>query len=415
MQTRRGSWRFCMDDELMSSLPRGDGSSARPRILLAGGGHTHLAALVPLVTQLPGRADIAVMAPDPELLYSGMMPGWLANQYTFRDCAIPLRAWALSVGARWLDDAIAEVDFSTNEVVGVSGSRYGYDVVSLNGGSRNALGNVTGDMRDRVLAVKPFSDFVRRWQALRDATRSDPERIVVIGSGHAGVEIACAMRARWSGATKVALVTRSARILSGASESVSRAVTKNLSRRGIDVFHRHQYLGARNREIEFQRGTEILQLPCDLAVIATGAQPPQWLTDNATRYAVATATDGRILVNSSLRSVSKCNVFASGDCASFTDIVVPKSGLYALRQASTFAAQIAATATQTHCEARFAPQERRLAILNYCDGEAHATWGRFQASGGWVWRWKDHIDRTFMRRFQNTSLHQQRRDAPQPQ
>ena len=95
----------------MSSLPRGDGSSARPRILLAGGGHTHLAALVPLVTQLQGRADIAVMAPDPELLYSGMMPGWLANQYTFRDCAIPLRAWALSVGARWLDDAIAEVDF----------------------------------------------------------------------------------------------------------------------------------------------------------------------------------------------------------------------------------------------------------------------------------------------------------------
>lgn len=119
----------------MPSLPLGDGSSARCRILLAGGGHTHLAALVPLVTQLEGRADIAVMSPDPELLYSGMMPGWLANQYTFGACAIPLKAWAMSVGATWLDDTIAEVDFSANEVVGVSRSRYGYDVVSLNVGS----------------------------------------------------------------------------------------------------------------------------------------------------------------------------------------------------------------------------------------------------------------------------------------
>jgi len=388
----------------MSSLPRADGSSSRPRILLAGGGHTHLAALVPLVTQLQGRADIAIMAPDPELLYSGMMPGWLANQYTFSDCAIPLGAWALSVGASWLDDTIAEVDFSANEVVGVSGTRYGYDAVSLNVGSRNALGNVADDMRDRVLAVKPFSDFVRRWQALQDSSRSNPERIVVIGSGHAGVEIACAMRARWSGATRVSLVTRSARILSSASESVSHAVTKNLKRRGIDVVYGHQYLGACNREIEFQRGTEIVRLACDLAVIATGAQPPQWLTDNATRYAVATAADGGVLVDSSLRSVSHSNVFASGDCASFTDIVVPKSGLLALRQASTLAAQLTAAATQVQCDARFAPQKRGLAILNYCDGEAHATWGRFQASGRWVWRWKDHIDRKFMRRFQNISI-----------
>ena len=83
------------------------------------------------------------------------------------DCAIPLRAWALRVGAGWLDDAIAEVDFSANEVVGVSGSRYDYDVVSLNLGSQNALGNVADDMRDRVLAVKPCSDFVRLWLRLR--------------------------------------------------------------------------------------------------------------------------------------------------------------------------------------------------------------------------------------------------------
>jgi selenide,water dikinase len=49
------------------------------RVLLAGGGHTHLIAGPLLSRRLGTAADITLMASSEKLLYSGMMPGWLAG------------------------------------------------------------------------------------------------------------------------------------------------------------------------------------------------------------------------------------------------------------------------------------------------------------------------------------------------
>ena len=37
--------------------------------------------------------------------------------------------------------------------------------------------------------------------------------------------------------------------------------------------------------------------------------------------------------------------------------------------------------------------------LRHGDGRAIASWGRIAVAGKWVWRWKDRIDRGFMRRY----------------
>ena len=37
-----------------------------------------------------------LLAPAPRLLYSGMMPGWLAGQYPFEACTIDLRRVAVA-------------------------------------------------------------------------------------------------------------------------------------------------------------------------------------------------------------------------------------------------------------------------------------------------------------------------------
>jgi hypothetical protein len=48
---------------------------------------------------------------------------------------------------------------------------------------------------------------------------------------------------------------------------------------------------------------------------------------------------------------------------------------------------------------RYQPQPRFLALLACGDGRAIASRGRWSAEGRWLWRWKDHIDRSFLRRF----------------
>ena len=50
---------------------------------------------------------------------------------------------------------------------------------------------------------------------------------------------------------------------------------------------------------------------------------------------------------------------------------------------------------------RFRAQRQALALLRMAPGQATASRGFLQASGGWLWRYKNWIDRRFMRRFQD--------------
>ncbi|MBK8059487.1 MAG: hypothetical protein IPK33_17000 [Gemmatimonadetes bacterium] len=47
----------------------------------------------------------------------------------------------------------------------------------------------------------------------------------------------------------------------------------------------------------------------------------------------------------------------------------------------------------------YRPQQRFLALANAGDGTALASWGGLVAQGRWAMRWKDWLDRRFMRRF----------------
>ncbi|MBA3589001.1 MAG: pyridine nucleotide-disulfide oxidoreductase, partial [Methylibium sp.] len=44
------------------------------------------------------------------------------------------------------------------------------------------------------------------------------------------------------------------------------------------------------------------------------------------------------------------------------------------------------------------PRGRSLYLLSTGQRHALMSYGPFSLSGGWVWRWKDHIDRAFIAR-----------------
>ena len=125
--------------------------------MLLGGGHTHLAALDALRALYP-RRHITLLAPSRRLLYSGMMPGWMAGRYSFDDCAIDLRAHSDRLGVEWVEAEAVDVRFGERVVVDARGGGHGYESLSINVGSAVRLPDAV-DGGPLVVGAKPFAGF----------------------------------------------------------------------------------------------------------------------------------------------------------------------------------------------------------------------------------------------------------------
>ncbi|HRH85461.1 MAG TPA: hypothetical protein PLO41_01320, partial [Rubrivivax sp.] len=125
--------------------------------------------------------------------------------------------------------------------------------------------------------------------------------------------------------------------------------------------------------------------------------------DPARRGVLAVDDRGFVRIDGQLRSVSHPQVFASGDCASWPGHALPKAGVHAVRMGPVLAGNLRAALlgpADAGAPKAHRPQRHFLALLATGDGRAIASRGPFGAEGAWAWRWKDRIDRRFLRQFE---------------
>ena len=148
-------------------------------------------------------------------------------------------------------------------------------------------------------------------------------------------------------------------------------------------------------------------IPADEILWATRAGAPPWLKGTG----LALDADGFVQVDACLRAVGHADVFAAGDVAAFGPRDLPKSGVYAVRAGPVLADNIRRTLTGRRLRP-FRPQRDALYLVS--TGERHAVGTRngLVIEGDWVWRWKDWIDRRFMRRFKTPPSVPERNCAP---
>jgi len=361
------------------------------KILLVGGGHTHVEVLRRFALAPEPGVELVLVSPDRLTPYSGMLPGLVAGHYTHEQAHIDLEPLAAQAGARFVRDRVVEFDPRTRVAVTASGTREDYDIASLDIGSLPDM-RMPG-AREHAIGVKPVDALLDRWSALREAAVAGRVgQIAVVGGGAGGVEVLLAMhyrlvRERSVQLPRFALVSDRSNL----PRAAERALLAALVAAGVD-----RHLGRPAERFDAQgvvlAGGE--RVPADTIVCATPATPAPWLA----RSGLACDARGFVRIDGYLRSPSHPQVFAAGDCATQDGTSHPRSGVYAVRQGPSLAANLRAAATG-RALATYRPQKRALALISTGGKHAVAVWGRWSVAGDWVWHWKDRIDRRFMARY----------------
>jgi len=166
----------------------------------------------------------------------------------------------------------------------------------------------------------------------------------------------------------------------------------SLAERGIRVLE-----GVRAQAIEDRRVvlSDDDELECDLTFLAVGVQPSSIFADSD----LAVGTDGGMLVDDTLRSLSSPELFGGGDCICLQSRPLPKVGVYAVRQNPILYNNLMA-ALEDEAMCHFVPQKMYMLILNLGNGRGILQRGRLVLDGRWPFLLKDWIDRRFMARFQ---------------
>ncbi len=365
------------------------------RLLLIGGGHAHVRVLEKLARQRPTDLEVTLVTPYERQLYSGMLPGWIAGHYgRIDELAIPLAPLAARARVRLRLARVTSLDLEANIAYTDRGDELRFDLASIAAGPATRLESIAGAI-DFGVPLRPIEHFVETWQQQYLAMLGHPSgstRVSFIGGGAGGVELALATAWRlrkMESAVRVQLITGGS-LLPGFPEAARKLVAETLAAAQVRIVP-HLATRIERGLIGLEDGSQIAS---DISILTTGAAPEDWL-----RYSgLATDEAGFVAVNAYQQSISHPQVFAAGDCASQIDHPRPRSGVYAVRAGAPLARNLLAAASGRPLKA-WRPQRRALYLLSAGAYRAIGVWGPLVFEGEWVWRWKQHIDRRFIRRY----------------
>lgn len=370
-------------------------------LVMIGGGHTHALVLRMWgMRPIPG-VRLTLISPDPTAAYSGMLPGHVAGHYPRAALQIDLVQLARHAGARLILGRAEGIDRAARRIRVPGRPDVAYDVASIDIGITSDMPALPG-FAEHAVPAKPLDAFADAWEdfAARVARGAAAPSVAVIGGGVAGVELALAARHRLGPGAAVTVIERDV-ALTLIGGGARRALLSHLDRAGVTLLERAQAVAVEPGAVRLADGRRIAAAFV-MGAAATRAQG--WLEETGLAL-----TKGFVNVGPSLRTETDAAIFAAGDIAHLSFAPRPKAGVFAVRQAPVLLHNLGVALTGRGGMRAYRPQRDYLKLISTGGRGAVADkWG-LPLDGGWLWRWKDRIDRRFMDRF-----HALPRMAPPP-
>jgi NADH dehydrogenase FAD-containing subunit len=329
---------------------------------------------------------VVLVDPSEHLHYSGMTTGVLSGSYEPGENRIGIRHLVERGGGRFVQGRVAEVQHRTgpcsSRTAGPSGTTPSPSASVARRAARTAL-----------TSVKPVSNLEGVRKRLMAAETGAASRVVIVGGGPAGCEVAANLAGLVLDAglgVEITLVEAAPDLLPTSSKASRRIMRGHLRDLGVDVILGRQGVAVNGGAV-LENGEEIR---ADLVLAATGVDPP----DGSARSGLATGDDGALWVDRHLRSPNDHRIFGGGDAVAFRGNLLPRFGIYAIRQGPVLYHNLQATPRGEPLSS-YTPQGRYLYVLDLGDGTGLAIYGPLTNRSRSALRLKHLIDRRFVREY----------------
>lgn len=379
---------------------RAQQTDAKRQLVLLGGGHAHAVALLEFIKAKPANTQITLISSNRMTPYSGMLPGLIAGHYRFEEMHIDLAKLCLRGGFRFIEHSAIDLKPNQQHITLDDHSSIFYDVLSINIGITPDSNEIEGANKYGI-SVKPIAEFYSRLNAFRQHLKQDsePQSIAVIGGGAGSVEICFALQESLRNEFTTQkidfqLISGTRDILPDYPLSLRKKIKQRLKEKHISLLCETRIQSVTEDYLTGTNKNQCLTIPCTKSIWCTSAKAATWLENSGLDL-----YEGFINVDASLRSTSHRNIFACGDIAHFSKSPLPKAGVFAVRQGPILAHNLLNQLDKKPLQI-YKPQKHFLSLL-IC-GNKYATGSRGKwliVSGHWVWKWKDFIDRRFMKLF----------------
>ena len=302
-------------------------------ILIVGGGPAAMVAAGTARQYYPSKSVTVLKKSEGSMVPCGIPYVFGPLLESVEDDMIPCGEMAAKMGTELIVDEAVAIDFDAKEVTGRSGERYGYDKLILATGSvPNVPEQIAHHDAPGVFQVPKDPDYIRKMYDAVAAMR----KIVVIGTGFIGIEIANELR---DGGKEVALV--GSRLLKHSFDpEVSAYMKEILEKKGI-VHHENRrtteiLLDERGhaKGVRFEDGGTV---ECDGVILATGYRPN---TELAKKSGLSMRQGNTIYVDEYMRTTAP-DVFAVGDCAEKRHFITRRTIPVMLASTATAEARVA--------------------------------------------------------------------------
>ncbi len=358
---------------------------ASGRILLIGGGHTHLELLRLARGDRCFLDRVTMIAKEPRNWYSGMASSWIEGIYSEEDISIDLKTQADAYNIPLVIGEVQSVDFQSKKLFLKNGDSFSYELASFDIGSLTTLPKESADWPSWY-PVKPFSSLSEFQHRKTDG------QLIVMGSGAAAMELAVALGNGSQNTDPVLLLTYPTGLMRGHPERVRRSVIKQMAKAG-----RVSILSDAIVSIEAKRiQTVHHDCACDMVLIATGPVAPPLFQHSG----FTTDNKGYLLVHDTLQSLTSPHVFGAGDCVAIQGKTLEKTGVHAIRQAPVLLANLKAAMNEGMLKP-YRTTKHHLAIFSTGGRTAVMQYGSLVLSGKIAWCIKHWIDWSYMQKHRH--------------